>query len=213
MVKVGEKYKHFKGGEYEVIAVADNCDKPEQRVVVYKALYGDEKTWVRLFEDFIGFKEINGKKIKRFVLIGECMVNIKIKKLKENAVIPSYVHIGDAGMDVVAVSKQVTDKFIEYGTGLSFEVPEGYVLLIFPRSSISKKDLILANSVGVLDSGYRGELLIRFQSMGEEHYEIGDRVAQIMILPYPKVEFEEVEELNETIRGDGGFGSTGESNI
>jgi len=140
-------------------------------------------------------------------------MKVKIKKLREDAIVPSYARLGDAGMDVVATSKKVSDKFIEYGTGLSFEVPEGYVMLVFPRSSISKKDLILSNSVGVLDSGYRGELFIRFQSMGEEHYEVGDRIAQIMILPYPGIEFEEVGELSETIRGDGGFGSTGASNI
>ncbi|MFH1521623.1 MAG: dUTP diphosphatase [archaeon] len=137
------------------------------------------------------------------------MIKIKVKKLKENAVVPKYAHEGDAGMDVVAISKRVTDKFVEYGTGLSFEVPEGYVMLIFPRSSVSKKDLVLANSVGVLDSGYRGELLIRFRVVGEDCYEVGERVAQIMILPHPKVEFEEVEELGEAERGDGGFGSTG----
>jgi len=137
------------------------------------------------------------------------MIRVKIKKLKENAVIPDYTHEGDAGMDVVAINKRVTDKFIEYGTGLSFEVPPGYVMLVFPRSSVSKKDLVLANSVGVLDSGYRGELLIRFQSVGEDHYEIGDRVAQIMILPYPKIEFEEVESLEDSERGIGGWGSSG----
>ena len=136
------------------------------------------------------------------------MVVIKIKKIHPDAVIPKYAKPGDAGMDVVAVSKRVTDKFVEYGTGLSFEVPEEYVMLVFPRSSISKKDLVLANSVGVLDSGYRGELLVRFKSMGHEHYEVGERIAQVMILPYPKVEFEEVEELGETARGEGGFGST-----
>ena len=141
------------------------------------------------------------------------MIKIKIKKLNENAIVPSYAHSGDAGMDVVAVSKRITDKFVEYGTGLSFEVPEGHVMLIFPRSSISKKDLILANSVGVLDSGYRGELLVRFQSIGDEHYEIGDRIAQIMILPYPKIEFDEVDELSETVRGDGGFGSSGGNSV
>lgn len=136
-------------------------------------------------------------------------MRVKIKKLRDDAVVPKYVHIGDAGMDVVAVSKRVCDKFVEYATGLAFEIPKGYVMLIFPRSSISKKDLILANSVGVLDSGYRGELFIRFQSLGDDHYKVGDRVAQIMILPYPEVEFEEVESLGESLRGEGGFGSTG----
>lgn len=137
------------------------------------------------------------------------MIKIKIKKLKENAVVPRYAHEGDAGMDVVAISRRITDKFVEYGTGLSFEIPEGYVMLIFPRSSVSKKDLILANSVGVLDSGYRGELLIRFRLTGKDYYEVGERVAQIIVLPYPKIEFNEVVELSETARGDGRFGSTG----
>lgn len=79
-------------------------------------------------------------------------MEIKIKKLDESAVIPQYAHIGDAGMDVTATSVNVTEDYIEYGTGLAFEVPEGYCMLIFPRSSNSKKDLLLANSVGVLDS-------------------------------------------------------------
>jgi len=136
-------------------------------------------------------------------------MKIKIKKLRENAMIPSYSHPGDAGMDVVAISKEVTDKFVEYGTGLAFEVPEGYVMLIFPRSSVSKKDLVLANSVGVLDSGYRGELLIRFKKLGDEIYKVGERIAQIMILPFPQVEFEEVDELSETSRSDSAFGGTG----
>ena len=208
-VNIGERYRHFKGGEYEVVSVAKDSDDLK-KIVVYRALYGEGETWVRSFSEFVGYKEIDGENIKRFEKIGEGMVgiNVKVKKLREDAVVPEYVHLGDAGMDVVAVSKRVTDKFVEYGTGLAFEVPAGHVMLVFPRSSISKKDLVLANSVGVLDSGYRGELLVRFKSMGHEHYEVGERIAQVMILPYPKVEFEEVEELGETARGEGGFGST-----
>lgn len=137
------------------------------------------------------------------------MVKIKIKKLREDAIVPQYAHHGDAGMDIVAVSKRVTGKFVEYGTGLAFEIPEDYVLLVFPRSSVSNKDLMMANSVGVLDSGYRGELFIRFQNLGEEHYEIGERIGQVILIPYPRMEVEEVEELSESSRGDGGFGSTG----
>lgn len=136
-------------------------------------------------------------------------IKVKIKKLKDGVVLPSYAKLGDAGMDVVAVGVKVTDKYVEYSTGLSFEVPEGYVMLIFPRSSVSKKDLVLANSVGVLDSGYRGELLIRFQKFGEDIYEVGERVAQIMVLPHPKIELEEVDCLGESERGEGGFGSSG----
>jgi len=116
-------------------------------------------------------------------------MKVKIKRLREGVVVPKYACEGDAAMDVVAVSKRVTDKFVEYGTGLAFEIPRGHVMLIFSRSSVSKKDLVLANSVGVLDSGYRGELLVRFQVLGEDDYDVGDRIAQIMILPYPEVEF------------------------
>jgi dUTP pyrophosphatase len=136
-------------------------------------------------------------------------MKIKIKKLSDQAKIPCYNFDDDAGMDVWAVSKVVNDKYIEYGTGLAFEIPKGYVGLIFPRSSLSKKDLILANHVGVLDSGYRGELKFRFKKIGEEVYEVGDKIGQLIIVPYPKVEFEEVSELSETIRGNGGFGSSG----
>jgi dUTP pyrophosphatase len=136
-------------------------------------------------------------------------LEIKIKKIHPNAIIPKYAHIGDAGMDVYAVSKKETGKFIEYGTGLSFEIPEQYVMLIFPRSSVTNKDLMLKNSVGILDSGYRGELILRFNKIGEETYEIGERIGQVMVIPYPNVEFIEADELSETKRGNGGFGSTG----
>ena len=137
-------------------------------------------------------------------------MRIKIKKLHADAVIPKYAKLGDAGMDIVAVGKEVTDKFIEYKSGLALEIPEGYVCLIFPRSSVSKKDLMLCNSVGVLDSGYRGEWVFRFQKFGDEHYEIGDRIGQIISIPYPRIELEEVAELSESERGDGGVGSTGQ---
>ena len=142
-------------------------------------------------------------------------MEIKIKKLHPDAVIPTYAHIGDAGMDVTAVSVNVTDDYIEYDTGLAFEVPEGYVMLIFPRSSNSKKDLLLCNSVGVVDSIFRGSVKLRFKettpkysSQDHKIYGVGERVGQIMILPYPTIQFKEVDELSETERGEGGFGST-----
>lgn len=137
------------------------------------------------------------------------MLKVKIKRTHSDAVLPSYAKPGDAGMDVVSVGKEIKDKFVEYKTGLCIEIPEGHVCLIFPRSSVSKKDLMLCNSVGVLDSGYRGELIFRFQKFGKDHYEVGDRIGQIMILPYPQVEVEEVNELSETQRGSDGLGSTG----
>lgn len=138
-------------------------------------------------------------------------MKIKIKKLNPEAKIPVYVNPGDAGMDVYAVSKTETDKFVEYGTGLAFEIPIDHVLFVFPRSSVSNTHLQMANSVGVLDSGYRGELKLRFRRHGTDDYQIGDRVGQIIILPFPFVELEEVAELAESVRGEGGFGSTGKN--
>ena len=139
-------------------------------------------------------------------------MNVKIK-LKEGAVLPSYAKYGDAGMDLMAISMRITDEFVEYGTGISLEIPEGYVGLIFPRSSVSKLDMMLANSVAVIDSGYRGEILCRFkhiQFAGDYKIsKVGERVAQLIIMPYPQIEFEVVSELSTTDRGDGGFGSTG----
>ena len=140
---------------------------------------------------------------------------IKLKKLKENAIVPTYSKDGDAGMDLVATeiisenSNQIT-----YGTGIAIEIPDGFVGLVFPRSSIRKYDLTLSNAVGVIDSGYRGELQATFNkinhhSLRREDYKVGDRIAQIIILPYPKVIFREVNELSNTERGEGGFGSTG----
>lgn len=144
-------------------------------------------------------------------------MEIKIKKLHENAVIPSYSKYGDAALDLTATSKEF-DKHgnVVYGTGLAFEIPKGFVGLLFPRSSNSKQDLILSNSVGVLDSGYRGEVMFKFKSTLWQgsygfgcNYNVGDRIGQIIILPYPQIEFKEVEELTETERGQGGYGSTG----
>jgi len=137
------------------------------------------------------------------------MIKIKVKKLSPEAILPQYSRPGDAGMDVCAVSKNETGKYLEYGTGLAFELPLSHVMLVFPRSSISKTDLIMANSVGVLDAGYRGELRFRFRKNGSDDYAIGDRIGQIMVMPYPQVEIEETEELVDSDRGDGGFGSTG----
>lgn len=141
-------------------------------------------------------------------------MNIKIKRLHKDAVIPAYSKIGDAGMDLTAVSKDIVDRkdhgYTSYGTGLAFQIPEGFVGLIFPRSSISNTGLLLSNSVGVVDSGYRGEVSARFKHIpGTKDYEVGDRVAQMLILPYPQVQFEEVKELETSERSSSGYGSTG----
>ena len=153
-------------------------------------------------------------------------MEVKIKKLKPNAVIPSYAKVGDAGMDLVATSIiSDTPEQITYGMGIALEIPEGFVGLIFPRSSVRKTGLDLSNSVGVVDSGYRGELQATFNKVfggdrfydetkntedtSNNFYKIGDRIAQIMIIPYPPIEFVEADELSNTERGEGGFGSTG----
>jgi dUTP pyrophosphatase len=142
-------------------------------------------------------------------------VKVRIKKLNENAVIPSYAKSGDAGMDLVATSIiSETQTQITYGIGLAMEIPNGFVGLIFLRSSVRKTRLMLSNCVGVVDSGYRGELQATFNkvnqnSQAENDYKVGDRIAQIMIIPHPPIEFDEVDELSDTERGEGGFGSTG----
>lgn len=142
--------------------------------------------------------------------------DVKIKKLVDNAVIPFYAHPGDAGMDITCTSLEYDEKndCIMYHTGLAFEVPKGYVMLIFTRSSNRKTNFYLTNAVGVLDSSYRGELMMAYKCrdnglLNEVPYKVGDRIGQIMILPYPLIRFVEVDELSETERGTGGFGSTG----
>ena len=150
-------------------------------------------------------------------------MKVKVKKLNNSAVIPSYAKNGDAGLDLTATSKFFDEcGNICYGIGLAFEIPQGYVGLVFPRSSVSKKQISLSNAVGVIDSGYRGEVVMKFkpslaldsgQCVTEIHtygnYNVGDRVAQMIIMPYPNIEFEESDELSETERNDGGYGSTG----
>lgn len=149
------------------------------------------------------------------------MLPVKFRKLSPDAVAPSYAKLGDAGLDLTATDKKYVNEaakdgmsyksFIEYGTGLAFEIPEGYVGLIFPRSSISNVALTLTNCVGVIDSGYRGEVRFRFKRTldGAGEYAPGDKIGQLIILPYPQVQLQEAQELSDSSRGVGGFGSTG----
>lgn len=192
-------------------------------------------------------------------------IQVKIKKLVPEAVIPAYAKDGDMGMDVTAVKVEYDKKLdcFVYHTGLAFELPKGYGMLIFPRSSNRKTNSYMANHVGVLDSGFRGELLLCFKykdsvpsifstlrsdkfieriandvdirdakalatalikttndivsnnlelnefMMNFAPYKVGDRIGQIVIVPYPTVEFEETDILSESERGTGGHGSTG----
>jgi len=142
-------------------------------------------------------------------------MKVNIMKLVDEAVTPKKAHSTDAGLDLTATSMKEQKGMVIYGTGLAFEIPEGHVGLVFPRSSVSKTCLSLSNAVGVIDAGYRGEVMFKFR----EHlsprddtgriYSVGDRIGQIIIMPIPEIEFEEVESLSDTSRGTGGYGSSG----
>ena len=166
-------------------------------------------------------------------------MKIRFKKLHPKAILPQHAKFGDAGIDLTAVSIELVKdvehaEYIKYKTGIAIEIPEGYVGLISARSSNCKKGLVLANSVGVIDSGYRGEIEFRYKINGLYDrsylnesgeaiirvanfptpfkvpiYRVGDKVGQLLIVPYVFIESEFVEELSSTERGFDGFGSTG----
>lgn len=142
------------------------------------------------------------------------MLKVKFKKLNEEAELPKYANHGDAGLDLKATSVEWSKDFhcYVYGTGLSVEIPEGYVGLIFPRSSIRKYGLDLTNCVGVIDSSYRGEIMATFRPQFEgsgKVYSVGDKICQLIIMPYPIIDPVEATELSETERGENGHGSSG----
>lgn len=144
-------------------------------------------------------------------------MQLNIKKLSDKAVLPVKAHASDAGLDLTATSITTTvnecgQLLLTYHTDIAVEIPEGYVGLIFPRSSIYKKSLIQSNCVGVIDSGYRGELMVVFRNTTDvipAVYKEGERFAQLVIVPNPQIEVVEAEELSESDRNEGGFGSTG----
>lgn len=138
-------------------------------------------------------------------------MNVKIKKLHKDAIIPKYSRDGDAGLDLTAVSLYFEKDLIVYQTGIAIQIPKGYVGLLYPRSSLSKYDLVLANHVGVVDSNYIGEIILKFRKTKESanFFAVGERIAQLMIVPYPTINFVEVDQLEETNRGSNGFGSSG----
>lgn len=148
------------------------------------------------------------------------VLKVRFKKLVEDAVIPTYKTVGAAGMDITAIRTEA----IDYGnqlkayTGIAVEIPKGYVGLLFPRSSVVTTNNRLGNCVGVIDSDYRGEITFVFDNVDvngdlisdyDYNYQARDRVGQLIILPFPKVELEEVKELSDSERGTGGYGHTG----
>ena len=183
-----------------------------------KSILQEEKTDSSFMDELNSLLSNLGDDIKEQITRDVNKFEVKVKKLNKNAVIPKYAKDGDAGMDLVATSIISNTTFdVTYGTGIAMEIPKGYVGLVFPRSSIRKTDLSLTNCVGVIDSGYRGEIQATFKKVfgkndiriDEMDYKVGDRIAQIMIIPYPSVTFIESDELSDSERGEGGFGSTG----
>jgi dUTP pyrophosphatase len=144
------------------------------------------------------------------------MIFAKYKKLHPDAIEPQYSLSGDGCLDLWAVSREEDNMGnIVFGTGIAMEIPEGCVGLLFPRSSVTKTQFVLGNSVGVIDSNYRGEIQLKFTGVrlskvqASDFYLPGSKIGQILIIPRPQVVLLESEELSDTNRGEGGFGSTG----
>ncbi len=141
------------------------------------------------------------------------MVNIKIKKLREDAVLPSYAHEGDAGMDLFSCEDYILKAGERrlFKTGLSIELPRGYVSLIWDKSGLAFKHGITVLG-GVIEYTYRGEYRVILLNTSEKDFNIkkGDKIAQLLIQPICNAEIEETGVLSETERGEGGFGSSGE---
>ncbi len=144
---------------------------------------------------------------------------MKIKKLNPNATLPKYSSEYAAGADLYACIDEGEREILIapseaklIHTGIAMEIPCGFVGLVYARSGLAtKRGLAPSNKVGVIDCDYRGELMVSLynQSSETQRVEHGERIAQLVITPYITVEFEEVEELSDTVRGEGGFGSTG----
>lgn len=143
------------------------------------------------------------------------IINVNFKKLDKNAIMPAYATDFAAGADLYSIDGSVTiepGQTIMVHTGLALEIPVGVVGLIYARSGLAcKKGLAPANKVGVIDSDYRGEIMVALHNHGNDtvSFERGERIAQIVFTPYLCAKFNECEELKDTDRGSGGFGSTG----
>jgi len=147
------------------------------------------------------------------------ILQIQYKILNEAAIKPTYANAGDGGLDFYAIDpgyvvEDRNGRTITYKTGIAIEIPEGFVGLVFPRSSIATKtSLILSNAVGVIDSGYRGEIIFKFRDTTPgfgKLYKAGDKIGQLIIMPYPKIELNLVDSLSDSERGIGAYGSSGD---
>lgn len=143
-------------------------------------------------------------------------MKVKIKLLHEKAVVPKKAHDLDAGFDLTAITRTFDDfgNFI-YGTGIAVRIPVNHVGLLFQRSSVAKKTQILSNAVGVVDAGYTGEITFKFRHLVDHRhtsarpYEVGERIGQLIIIPIPSIEFVLSDDLGESERGTGNYGSSG----
>lgn len=141
-------------------------------------------------------------------------MNVKFRKTSIFAVTPTYANDGDVGLDLTVTSIKEENEYIQFNFGIAIEIPRHYFGLIVPRSSITKMNLMMKNSVGIIDSGYRGELCFRCKKVKfedgsqEKIYEVGEKAAQLIILPAPEIFLRETEELSDSERGTSGFGSS-----
>lgn len=181
-----------------------SCEDAAENLLNHEPALSYYRGKAKAFSEVLAFLELIDK------------MKVRIKKLNEKAVIPTKAHATDAGFDLYCTSREVNweKRQLVCRTGLAFEIPEGYVGLLFPRSSVSNKPLMMSNSVGVVDSCYRGEVTAKFnitdtRQSAFSHYQEGDRIAQMIIIPYPEIEFEETDSFSESDRGTGGYGSTG----
>jgi len=142
------------------------------------------------------------------------MIKVKIKKIKDNAIIPKYAHQGDAGVDLYSTEDYIlkSGERILVSTGIKIAVPEGYEAQVRPKSGLAvKHGISICNTPGTVDAGYRGEVGVIVINHNNENFNIekGKKIAQMVFNKVEEAEFEEVDELEETTRGEGGFGSTG----
>lgn len=145
-------------------------------------------------------------------------MELKFKRLNDKAVLPIRAHKSDAGLDLTAtdITLEPNDcgqTVVVYHCGLAVEIPEGHVGLLFPRSSIAKKSIFMTNAVGVIDSGYRGEIMAKMHVTTDAApavYKVGEKFAQLIVMPIPEITVSEVAELSESDRGESGFGSSDE---